>query len=158
MQELLLILLRLGFELVLVWLLWSTWISSDGGERLHSKMQPQGQPRQRHPQVVVQRVLLPRSQGCINTIPFFCYQNRSRVRPMIDPALAENEKIRRVLRSISELLVVGRRAWDAHWVHHLGTEKQDLSPRAFPDWSNSEGRVSTIVDPANVPAGSRLAA
>jgi hypothetical protein len=50
MQELLLVVLRLCYELLLVWLLWTAWIGGNGGERLLSKIRPQGQPRQRHPQ------------------------------------------------------------------------------------------------------------
>ncbi len=50
MQELLSIFLRLGYELLLVWLLWTAWISGDGGERLLSPLQTRGQLRQRHPQ------------------------------------------------------------------------------------------------------------
>ncbi len=50
MQELPQILLRLSYELLLVWLLWTAWIGWDGREELHARTHQQGQPRQRHPQ------------------------------------------------------------------------------------------------------------
>ncbi len=50
MQELLLFFLRLGYELLLVWLLWIAWTGWDGRERLLGKAHQQGPSRQRHPQ------------------------------------------------------------------------------------------------------------
>ncbi len=50
MQEHLLHFLRLGYELLLVWLLWIAWTGWDGRERSLGKAQQQGPPRQRHPQ------------------------------------------------------------------------------------------------------------
>ncbi len=50
MQELLLVVLRFGYELLLVWLLWTYCISWSGSERLMLKARSQGQPRHRHPQ------------------------------------------------------------------------------------------------------------
>ncbi len=47
-------------------------------------------------------------------------------------------------------------AWEAHRVHYLGAERQDLSPCAFPDCTNSEGGIIAIVDPAEMFAESRL--
>jgi len=80
----------------------------------------------------------------------------SRVRQAVEPALGEKRKFRIVVRNVSVYYDRERRAWDAHWVHHLGTEKQDLSYRAFPDCARSEGRVIADVDPANIDAGSRF--
>src|SRR5512141_357280 len=50
MQELLLHLLRIGYEVLLAWLLWAAWIGWDGREQLLARTHQQGQPRQRHPQ------------------------------------------------------------------------------------------------------------
>ncbi len=50
MQELLLHLLRVGYELLLAWLLWTAWIGWDGREQLLARTHQQGHPRQRHPQ------------------------------------------------------------------------------------------------------------
>ncbi len=50
MQEFLVTSLRLSYELLLVWLLWTHWISWSGSDRPGVGALGRGQPRQRHPQ------------------------------------------------------------------------------------------------------------
>ncbi len=50
MQDLILSSLRLSYELLLVWLVWTTWISLSDSDQLSARALVSGQPRQRHPQ------------------------------------------------------------------------------------------------------------